>query len=83
MIDQQPISLSHAQFLLLATFMRHPNQVLTRDQLIALAFNNEFDGYDRAIDSHILRLRRQIAVDGRQPIKTVYGTGYRFVTEDA
>ena len=81
-IDGQPISLSHAQFLLLATFMRHPNQVLTRDQLIALAFNNSIDGYDRAIDSHISRLRRQIAVGGRQPIQTVYGTGYRFVTED-
>ncbi len=81
-INGQPVSLSHAQFLLLAAFMRHPNQVLTRDQLIALAFKNSFDGYDRAIDSHILRLRRQIAVDGRQPIQTVYGSGYRFVTED-
>ena len=81
-INQQPVNLSQAQFLLLATFMRHPNQVLTRDQLIALAFNNDFDGYDRAIDSHISRLRRQIAVDGRQPIQTVYGTGYRFVAED-
>ena len=56
--------------------------MLTRDQLIALAFKNDFDGYDRAIDNHILRLRRQIAVDGRQPIQTVYGAGYRFVTED-
>ncbi len=81
-VNEQPISLSHAQFLLLATFMRHPNQVLTRDQLIDLAFNNDYDGYDRAIDSHISRLRRQIAVDGRQPIQTVYGTGYRFVAED-
>ena len=82
-INQQPVDLSQAQFLLLATFMRHPNQVLTRDQLITLAFNDDFDGYDRAIDSHILRLRRQIAVDGRQPIQTVYGAGYRFVTEDS
>ncbi len=81
-VNEQPISLSHAQFLLLATFMRHPNQVLTRDQLIDLAFNNDYDGYDRAIDSHVSRLRRQIAVDGRQPIQTVYGTGYRFVAED-
>lgn len=81
-VGEQPVHLSQAQFLLLAVFMRHPNQVLTRDQLIALAFNNDYDGYDRAIDNHILRLRRQIAVDGRQPIQTVYGAGYRFVTED-
>lgn len=81
-IGEKSVHLSHAQFLLLATFMRHPNQVLTRDQLIALAFNNDYDGYDRAIDNHILRLRRQITVDERQPIQTVYGAGYRFVTED-
>ena len=81
-VDERPISLSHAQFLLLSTFMRHPNQVLTRDQLIALAFNSDYDGYDRAIDNHIFRLRRQITVDGRQPIQTVYGAGYRFVTEE-
>ena len=37
---------------------------------------------DRAIDSQIARLRRQINRNGRQPIQTVYGVGYRFVTED-
>jgi DNA-binding response OmpR family regulator len=82
-IDEQPINLSYAQFLLLAIFMRHPNQVLTRDQLITLAFNNDFDAFDRAIDNHILRLRKQITVDGRQPIQTVFGAGYKFVVEDA
>ena len=81
-VDGEPIALSQAQIALLSTFMRHPNQVLTRDQLISLAFNDEFDGFDRAIDSQVARLRRQIARDGRQPIQTVYGAGYRFVVED-
>ena len=81
-IDQKPINLSQTQFLLLSTFMRHPNQVLTREQLIALAFDNDFDGYDRAIDNHVFRLRKQISVDGFQPIQTVYGSGYRFVMKD-
>ena len=81
-INQQQINLSQTQFLLLAAFMRHPNQVLTRDQLIALAFNDEFDGFDRAVDNHILRLRKQITVDGYQPIQTIYGVGYKFVVED-
>lgn len=81
-INEQPVSLSHAQFVLLAVFMRHPNQVLTRDQLIELAFDNDFDGFDRAIDNHILRLRKQITVDGCQPIQTVYGAGYKFVVEN-
>lgn len=81
-VDGQAVNLSEAQFSLLAVFMRHPNQVLTRDQLIALAFNDDFEGYDRAVDNHILRLRKKITVDEISPIQTVYGAGYRFVMEE-
>ena len=82
-VDAEPVPLSQAQIALLSTFMRHPNRVLTRDQLISLTFNDEFDGFDRAIDSQIARLRKQINRNGNQPIRTVYGAGYRFVVEDA
>ncbi len=78
----EPVVLSQSQTALLSTLMRHPNQVLSRDQLISLTFNDEFDGLDRAIDSQIARLRRQLNRDGRQPIQTVYGAGYRFVAEE-
>ena len=81
-VDEEPVTLSRAQIALLSTFMRHPNQLLTRDQLISLAFNDDFDGFDRAIDSQVARLRKQINRNGRQPIQTVYGAGYRFVVED-
>ena len=81
-VNEESVTLSQAQIALLATFMRHPNQVLTRAQLISLTFSNEFDGFDRAIDSQIARLRRQISRDGRQPIQSVYGVGYRFAVED-
>ena len=64
------------------TGIRHPNHVLTRDQLISLTFNDEFDGLDRAIDSRIARLRRQINWNGSQTIQTVYSAGYRFVAEE-
>ncbi len=80
-VDEEPVTLSRAQTALLSTFMRHPNQVLTRDQLISLTFSDEFDGFDRAIDSQVARLRKQINRDGRQPIQTVYGSGYRLVVE--
>ena len=82
-VDEEPVALSQAQIALLATFMRHPNQVLTREQLISLTFSSEFEGFDRAIDSQVARLRKQINRDGREPIQTVYGAGYRFVSEDA
>ena len=81
-VDEEPISLIQAQIALLSTFMRHPNQVLTRDQLISLTFNDEFEGFDRAIDNQVARMRRQINRDGKQPIQTVYGAGYRFMVED-
>ena len=77
----ETVSLTRAQTALLATFMRHPNQLLSRDQLISLTFSVEFEGFDRAIDSQIARLRKQIGRNGRQPIQTVYGSGYRFLVE--
>ncbi|MCE2470829.1 MAG: winged helix-turn-helix transcriptional regulator [Anaerolineae bacterium] len=81
-VHELPVSLSRTQLALLAAFMRHPNQVLSRDQLISLALDNDFEGFDRAIDNHILRLRKQLERAGQQPIQTVYGAGYRFVVED-
>ena len=75
-VDGEPVPLTQAQLALLSTFMRHPNQVLTRYQLIYLTF-----GYERAIDSQVARLRKKIDRGGNQPIQTVYGAGYKFVTE--
>ena len=81
-VDEKPVTLSQAQIALLSTFMRHPNQVLTRDQLISLTFSEDFEGFDRAIDSQVARMRRQINRNGGESIQTVYGAGYRFVVED-
>ena len=82
-VGGQVIELSSAQFALLAAFMRHPHQVLSRERLIRLAFGEDFDAYERAVDNHILRLRKQLGAVGHQPIQTVYGAGYRFVPEQA
>ncbi len=82
-IDERPLVLSKTQFALLAAFIHHPNQVLSREQLISLALSDDFDGYDRAIDNHVLRLRKHLAKSGIHPIQTVYGAGYRFVVGDS
>ena len=81
-VNGEPVDLSQSQVALLSTFMRHPNQVLSRDQLISLTFDQEYQGFDRAIDSQVARLRKQISRGESQPIQTVYGAGYRFVVED-
>lgn len=78
--DQQAISLSAAQFELLHTFMRHPNQVLSREQLLEHTQGEHSDSFDRAIDNHILRLRKQLKKAGLEPIQTVYGAGYKFIS---
>jgi DNA-binding response OmpR family regulator len=77
--EGKPLKLSQIQFELLAVFMHHPNTVLSRNQLIEQAFNNHYDSFDRAIDSHIRRLRKIIHKKGFQPIQTIYGAGYKLV----
>jgi DNA-binding response OmpR family regulator len=54
---------------------------LRRTQLIEKALGNDFEGFDRTIDVHILNLRRKLESDPNHPryIKTVYGAGYKFV----
>ena len=81
-VGGEPVVLSQAQIALLSTLMRHPNQVLTRDQLISLSFSDGFDGLDRAIDSHITHLRQQLNRNEPQPIQTVYGAGFKFVAKE-
>jgi DNA-binding response OmpR family regulator len=63
-----------------AALTRYPNKVFTRDELIASAFNPDFDGFDRTVDAHIRNLRAKIEDDPRRPdyIITVHGVGYRF-----
>lgn len=80
--EGQIIALSHAQFSILAVLMRHPNHVLSRAQLITLAFDEGFGGSERAIDTYIRRLRKHIHQDKFQPIQTVYGAGYKFCCEE-
>lgn len=78
-VDGEELELSHAQLSLLAAFMNHPDMVLSRGQLIDLAFDNDFNGFDRAIDTHIKRLRKVIHREGFEPLQTVYGAGYKMV----
>jgi DNA-binding response OmpR family regulator len=73
----EDLSLSHAQFLVLSTLIRQPGMVFSRNQIIDQAFGGDYNAYDRAIDTHIRRLRKIIHRDGFEPIETVYGAGYR------
>ncbi len=76
-LEGELISLSKAQYTIMAVFMNHPNIILSRNQLIDQAFDNDFEAFDRAIDSHIRRLRKLIHHENYKPLKTVYGAGYK------
>ncbi len=74
------IPLSNAEFILLQVFLAHPQQVLSRDQLLTLTKGREAQPFDRSIDNQISRLRRKIETDAHNPslIKTIWGGGYMF-----
>lgn len=82
-VGGQPVNLTPAEFDLLATLVREPGRAFTRVELIEAAFGHEFEGSERAIDVHILNLRKKIEPDPRNPryIKSVYGVGYKFAGE--
>ncbi len=75
------IDLTSAEFKLLKVLASNPGRVFTRERLMDLVQGRDFDGIDRSIDVHISRLRNKIEEDPRNPhwIKTVWGTGYRFL----
>jgi DNA-binding response OmpR family regulator len=76
----EPVDLTPTEFQLLATLVRQPGRIFSREQLLEAVHGVAFDGYDRSVDSHIKNLRRKIESDPRQPcyIQTIYGVGYRF-----
>jgi len=77
---ENEVKLTPNEYRLLATLSRYPNKVFTRDELIASAFGDEFEGFDRTIDSHIKNLRQKIEQDPKNPcyVKTIHGVGYKF-----
>ena len=77
--------LSAKELLLLKFFHRHPNQVLSRDQLLNAVWGIDYFGTTRTLDQHIARLRKKIEPNPKQPqvITTVHGVGYRYACREA
>ncbi len=72
--------LSGAEFRLLRVFIDHPQQVLSRDQLLNLTQGRDADVFDRSIDLLVSRLRQRLGDGAREQtyIKTVRSEGYVF-----
>ncbi|HWQ58004.1 MAG TPA: response regulator transcription factor [Clostridia bacterium] len=78
--DGEAVALTPSEYRLLLALASRPGRTYTRDELIRFALPDDFDGYDRVIDTHMKNIRHKIEPDARQPryILTVHGVGYRF-----
>jgi two-component system, OmpR family, response regulator QseB len=72
-----PIELSTREFELLRTFLEHPDQVLTREQLLSHVWGYDYDPGSNVVDVYVGYLRRKLGADR---FETVRGVGYRFRT---
>lgn len=79
----EPLNLTRKEFDLLFTLASHAGQVLSREQLYSLVWN-ESNGYniDELVKAHIKTLRRKLTPAGAEYIKNVWGIGYQFSSED-
>ncbi len=78
------IPLSAGEFRLLRAFVERPQRVLSREQLLDYAFDNDSDVFDRAVDVQVSRLRRKLERPGGiDIIRTVRGEGYLFAVKPA
>jgi two-component system phosphate regulon response regulator OmpR len=79
--DGAEVAITTMEFDLLKAFVDHPNQVLSRDRLLTLTRNREWEPFDRSIDIRIARVRRKVEEDPENPksIRTVRGAGYMYV----
>jgi DNA-binding response OmpR family regulator len=76
----ETISLTPHEYKILLLLMSRSHKIFTREEIIENIKDGGFDGYDRAVDSHIKNLRQKLGEDPRTPefIVTAYGMGYRF-----
>lgn len=77
--DNQIIDLTANEFKVLAALMKNSGLVLSREQLIEIAFGYDYEGFDRTIDTHIKNIRQKLEDNPKTPayILTVYGVGYK------
>jgi DNA-binding response OmpR family regulator len=77
------LDLTAVEFKLLGVIAKEPGKVFSRAKLIEEALGYDFEGFDRTIDVHIFNLRRKLEpASGKQSlIKTVYGSGYKFIEQ--
>lgn len=73
-----PLDLTLKEYELLVLLTSHPGRAFSRDFLLERLWGDDYAGFDRTVDTHIMRLRKKLGPLGEK-IVTVWGVGYRFV----
>ncbi len=75
------VPLTSTEFKMLLCLAEKPQMVFTRLQMVNAVQGYDFEGYDRVIGAHIKNIRHKIEDNPQKSmfIKTVYGTGYKFI----
>lgn len=73
----KPVPLTVKEFAIVEYFMLHPNQVLTRDQILSHVWDHAFDAFSNIIDVHMKNLRKKLQNKHETLFETIHGVGYR------
>ncbi|MFZ7131386.1 MAG: winged helix-turn-helix domain-containing protein [Eubacteriales bacterium] len=73
------VNLTPYEYKILLALVKYPHKVFTRNELIEILLGDDYEGFDRTIDSHVKNLRKKIEENPRNPeyIKTIHGIGYK------
>lgn len=74
------ISLTPSEYRILIALINYSKKIFTREELVSITLGEDYDGFDRVVDTHIKNLRQKIETNPKEPcyIITVHGVGYRF-----
>ena len=83
-VDDEPVTMPLREFELLELFLRNPDRVLTRGQIIERIWGANYVGDTKTLDVHVKRIRAKIEVEPSAPrlLTTVRGLGYMLVASD-
>ncbi|MCL1875698.1 MAG: response regulator transcription factor [Synergistaceae bacterium] len=80
--DGKSVNVTRNEFLVISTLASKPDKTFSRDELISKAFGDDYEGFDRTIDTYVKNLRRKLGGDNSNDyIRTVHGFGYRIGME--
>ena len=78
--EGESVPMTPLEFDLLKALVEHPNQALSRERILNLSQQRDWDPFDRSVDLRVMRLRKKIEPDPEHPrfIRTVRNAGYIF-----